>query len=86
MNQDQVTGPVNIGNPNEFTMLELAEKVIAKVGGSTKLTFLPLPGDDPKQRQPDITQAQKYLDWQPTVSLDEGLDRTIAYFRDLLKK
>ncbi|MEO1858108.1 MAG: UDP-glucuronic acid decarboxylase family protein [Rubritalea sp.] len=86
MNQDQVTGPVNIGNPNEFTMLELAEKVIAKVGGSTKLTFHPLPGDDPKQRQPDITQAQKYLDWQPTVSLDEGLDRTIAYFRDLLKK
>ena len=86
MNQDQVTGPINIGNPNEFTMLELAEKVIAKVGGSTKLTYHPLPGDDPKQRQPDITLAKKHLDWQPTVSLDEGLDRTIAYFRDLLKK
>jgi len=67
-------------------MLELAEKVIAKVGGSTKLTYHPLPGDDPKQRQPDITLAKKHLDWQPTVSLDEGLDRTIAYFRDLLKK
>ena len=86
MNQDQVTGPINIGNPNEFTMLELAEKVIAKVGGSTKLTYHPLPGDDPKQRQPDITLAKKHLDWQPTVSLDEGLDRTIAYFRDLLSK
>ncbi len=86
MNQDQVTGPINIGNPNEFTMLELAEKVIAKVGGSTKLTYHPLPGDDPKQRQPDITLAKKHLDWQPTVSLDDGLDRTIAYFRDLLNK
>lgn len=86
MNQDKVTGPINIGNPNEFTMLELAEKVIEKVGGNTKLTFHPLPGDDPKQRQPDITQAKQHLDWQPTVSLDEGLDRTIAYFRDLLEK
>ncbi|PQJ28099.1 UDP-glucuronic acid decarboxylase family protein [Rubritalea profundi] len=86
MNQDQVTGPINIGNPNEFTMLELAEKVIAKVGGSTKLTYHPLPGDDPKQRQPDITFAKNHLDWQPTVSLDEGLDRTIAYFRELLSK
>ena len=86
MNQDQVAGPINIGNPNECTMLELAEKVIAKVGGSTKLTYHPLPGDDPKQRQPDITLAKKHLDWQPTVSLDDGLDRTIAYFRDLLNK
>lgn len=86
MNQDQVTGPINIGNPNEFTMLELAEKVIAKVGGSTKLTYHPLPSDDPKQRQPDITLAKNHLDWQPTISLDEGLDRTIAYFRDLLGK
>lgn len=86
MDQDEVTGPINIGNPNEFTMLELAEKVIAKVGNNTKLTFHPLPGDDPKQRQPDITLAKKHLDWQPTVSLDEGLDRTIAYFRELLGK
>lgn len=86
MNQDEVTGPINIGNPNEFTMLELAEKVIAKVGGNTKLTFHPLPGDDPKQRQPDISKAKQHLDWQPTVNLDEGLDRTIAYFRQLLSK
>lgn len=86
MDQDEITGPVNIGNPNEFTMLELAEKVIAKVGNNTKLTFHPLPGDDPRQRQPDITLAKKHLDWQPTVSLDEGLDRTIAYFRELLGK
>lgn len=85
MNQDEVTGPINIGNPGEFTMLELAEKVIAKVGGSTKLTFHPLPGDDPKQRQPDITLAKKHLDWQPKVSLDDGLDRTIDYFRKLLQ-
>ena len=86
MNQDEVTGPINIGNPNEFTMIELAQKVIEKVGNNTKLTFHPLPGDDPKQRQPDITLAKKHLDWQPTVSLDEGLDRTIAYFRELLGK
>lgn len=86
MDQDEITGPINIGNPNEFTMLELAEKVIAKVGNNTKLTFHPLPGDDPRQRQPDITLAKKHLDWQPTVSLDEGLDRTIAYFRELLGK
>lgn len=84
MNQDEVTGPINIGNPGEFTMLELAEKVIQKVGGKTKLTFHPLPGDDPKQRQPDITLAKTHLDWQPTVSLDEGLDRTIEYFRQKL--
>lgn len=81
MNQDEVVGPINIGNPGEFTMLELAEKIIAKVGGKTKLTFHPLPGDDPKQRQPDITLAKKHLDWKPTVSLDEGLEGTIEYFR-----
>ncbi|MFC4991838.1 UDP-glucuronic acid decarboxylase family protein [Rubritalea tangerina] len=86
MDQDKVTGPINIGNPGEFTMLELAEKVLAKVGGKSKLTFHPLPGDDPKQRQPDITLAKQHLDWQPTVSLDEGLDKTIAYFRELLQK
>lgn len=86
MDQDEITGPVNIGNPNEFTMLELAEKVIEKVGNNTKLTFLPLPGDDPKQRQPDISLAKQHLDWEPTVDLDEGLDRTIAYFRELLGK
>lgn len=84
MNQDEVTGPINIGNPNEFTMLELAEKVLEKVGGKSKLTFHALPGDDPQQRQPDITLAQKHLDWKPTVELNEGLEKTIEYFRSLL--
>ena len=84
MNQDEITGPVNIGNPGEFTMLELAEKVIAKVGGKTKLTFQDLPGDDPKQRQPDITIAKAKLDWEPTIALDEGLDKTIEYFRSVV--
>ncbi|MFC5050663.1 UDP-glucuronic acid decarboxylase family protein [Rubritalea spongiae] len=84
MNQDEVTGPINMGNPGEFTMLELAEKVIEKVGGKSKLTFHPLPGDDPKQRQPDLTLAKKHLDWEPKVSLDDGLDKTIAYFREMV--
>ena len=84
MNQDEVTGPINIGNPGEFTMLELADKVISKVGGSSKLVYEPLPGDDPQQRQPDITLAKKHLGWEPTVSLDEGLDRTIAYFKTVV--
>jgi UDP-glucuronate decarboxylase len=79
-----LTGPINFGNPNEFTMLELAEKVIRKVGGRSKIAFRPLPGDDPKQRQPDITKARKTFDWEPRVSLDEGLEPTIAYFRNLL--
>ena len=85
MNNTDYTQPVNIGNPGEFTMLELAEKVLAKVGGSSKLTFKPLPGDDPKQRRPDISLAKEKLDWEPQVSLDEGLDRTIDYFRERLK-
>jgi len=84
MNQDELTGPINIGNPGEFTMLELADKVLAKVGGSSKLVFEPLPGDDPQQRQPDITLAKKHLGWEPTISLDEGLDRTIAYFKTVV--
>lgn len=78
------TGPVNIGNPSEFTMLELAEKILKLVGGNSKLTFKPLPEDDPKQRQPDITLARNELDWTPTVSLEDGLKETIAYFRKLL--
>ena len=77
-------GPVNVGNPNEFTMLELAELVLKKIGGKSKLTFMPLPGDDPKQRRPDITLARKELGWEPTVNLEDGLDPTIAYFRKLL--
>ncbi len=78
------TGPVNIGNPNEFTMLELAEQVIKTVGGKSKLVFMPLPTDDPKQRQPNITLAQTKLGWQPTVELADGLIETTAYFRNLL--
>lgn len=80
-----VTGPINIGNPNEFTIKELAEAVLAKVGGKSRLVFNPLPSDDPKQRRPDITLAKNTLDWQPRVQLDEGLDKTIHYFRNFLK-
>jgi len=79
------TGPVNIGNPHEFTMLELAQNVIELTGSSSQLTFMPLPQDDPKQRQPDISLAKKELDWEPKVQLREGLVKTIAYFDDLLK-
>ncbi|MBL8264045.1 MAG: SDR family oxidoreductase [Xanthomonadaceae bacterium] len=79
-----VTGPINIGNPGEFTMLELAEKVLSQVGGRSKLVFKPLPSDDPKQRQPDITVAKSELGWEPKVSLDDGLKETIAYFSKLL--
>jgi len=81
---DEVTGPVNIGNPGEFTMLQLAEKVVAKTGSKSQIVFKPLPEDDPKQRRPDITQAKKVLGWNPTVPLDDGLDRTIAYFKTRL--
>ena len=78
---DEVVGPVNIGNPGEFTMLELAEKVLLKVGGKSRLVFRPLPSDDPKMRRPDITKAKELLKWEPKVSLDDGLDEIIAYFR-----
>lgn len=79
-------GPVNIGNPGEFTMLELAEKVLRLVGGKSKLAFHPLPADDPRQRQPDITLAKSKLDWEPKVGLEDGLKETIAYFRKLLNE
>ena len=78
-------GPVNLGNPNEFTMLELAEKVLELTGGSSKLVFKPLPSDDPKQRKPDISLAKEKLSWAPTVELVEGLSKTIEYFRKKLK-
>ncbi len=78
------TGPVNIGNPGEFTMLELAEKVLTLTGSNSKLVFEPLPQDDPKQRQPDIDLAKQELGWQPKVTLEDGLKETIRYFRDLL--
>ena len=83
---DDFTGPVNLGNPGEFTMLELAEKVIKKIGGKSKIVFRPLPSDDPKMRRPDITIAKRELGWEPKVPLDEGLDHIIAYFRDYLKR
>lgn len=85
MNQDNVTGPINIGNPGEFTMLQLAELTLKLVGGKSKIVHLPLPADDPKQRRPDITLAQKHLSWSPTIPLEEGLKRTIEYFKNTLK-
>ena len=84
MNQDETIGPMNIGNPSEFTILELAEKVIKLTGSQSKIIHQTLPSDDPKQRQPDITQARQVLDWEPKYSLDEGLKPTIAYFDKLL--
>lgn len=81
MNQTKTVGPVNIGNPGEFTMLQLAELTLKLVGGKSKVVHLPLPADDPKQRRPDITLAKTMLDWAPTVELEEGLKRTIDYFR-----
>lgn len=79
-----VTGPLNLGNPTEFTIRELAEKVLAKVGGPSKLVFKPLPQDDPRQRRPDIAAARTALGgWEPSIGLDQGLDRTIEYFRSL---
>jgi UDP-glucuronate decarboxylase len=79
-----MTGPVNIGNPNEFTMLELAGKVVHMTGSSSKLVFEPLPEDDPRQRQPDIGLAGGRLGWKATTSLEDGLGRTIDYFRETL--
>jgi len=84
---DEVTGPVNLGNPVEFTILELAELVLKMTGSQSRLSFLPLPEDDPVQRQPDISLAREILDeWSPKVELEKGLERTIAYFTDLLKQ
>ena len=84
MNQEKTVGPMNIGNPGEFTMLQLAELVLKKVGGRSKITHRPLPADDPKQRRPDISFAKETLGWEPKVPLDQGLDRTIAYFREVV--
>jgi len=81
-----LTGPINIGNPGEFTILELAEKVLEMVGGKSKLRMMPLPSDDPRQRRPDITLAKEHLGWTPKVPLEAGLEKTIAYFKDLLAK
>ena len=81
---DSVTGPVNLGNPGEFTMLELADKVLSQTKSTSKLVFMPLPGDDPRVRRPDITLAGKLLGWRPEIPLDEGLRRTIEYFKGIL--
>ena len=81
---EDFTGPVNLGNPKEITIMELAERVLRLTGSSSPLDHRPLPADDPVQRQPDITLARENLDWQPTVSLDEGLGHTIGYFKSLL--
>ncbi|MCQ2975272.1 MAG: SDR family oxidoreductase [Bacteroidales bacterium] len=82
---DDFLGPVNIGNPCEFTILQLAEKVIDMTGSNSKIVFKPLPSDDPIRRRPDISLAQKMLDWKPIINLEKGLSKTIAYFEDYLK-
>ena len=84
MEHPQLLGPVNIGNPNEFTILELAQKVIELTQSSSKIIFQDLPSDDPKQRQPNIELAKSALDWEPQVKLEEGLSRTIKYFKNIL--
>ncbi|MDB5103303.1 MAG: NAD-dependent epimerase/dehydratase family protein [Fibrobacteres bacterium] len=84
MEHPTMVGPVNVGNPNEFTIRELAEQVIAQTGSKSKIIALPLPSDDPKQRQPDISLAKKELGWTPKIELKQGLEKTIAYFQALL--
>ncbi|MCP4295697.1 MAG: SDR family oxidoreductase [Proteobacteria bacterium] len=84
MEKDDFIGPVNIGNPDEFTILELAQKIIAKTGSKSKLIFQELPQDDPLQRQPDISLAKEQLQWEPDVKLESGLDRTIDFFKKQL--
>jgi UDP-glucuronate decarboxylase len=81
---DEITGPINIGNPNEMSVRQLAERVLAITGSPAELRLCDLPADDPKQRQPDITRARELLGWEPKVDLDEGLAKTIAYFRELV--
>ena len=85
MNQDKIIGPVNIGNPGEFTMLELAKEVLDLTGSKSKIVYKPLPGDDPKMRRPDISLAKEALGWEPTIPLRKGLEKTIVYFDNLLK-
>jgi len=85
MNQEQVVGPMNIGNPGEFTILELAQKVIELTGSKSQIVYRPMPEDDPKQRQPDIAQAKRILGWQPKIQLEEGLKKTIEYFAEQIQ-
>ena len=84
MNTENVTGPINVGNPNEFTVKQLAERVIELTGSKSTITYMPLPQDDPRQRRPDISMAREILEWEPTVQLDDGLTKTIDYFRKSL--
>jgi UDP-glucuronate decarboxylase len=86
MNQEEIIGPVNTGNPNEFTILELAEKVIELTGSKSKIIFKDLPEDDPMQRKPDNTLAREKLDWEPQIQLEEGLEKTITYFKPLVSR
>ena len=83
---DAITGPINLGNPHEFTIRQLAERVIALTGAKSKLVQRPLPADDPMQRKPDIAKAKNLLGWEPKIQLDAGLKKTIAYFDDLLRR
>ena len=84
MENEDFIGPVNLGNPGEFTMLELAEKVIRLTGSKSKMVFMPLPADDPTQRKPDISLAKEKLNWEPTIALEDGLKETIEYFKRIL--
>ena len=86
MDQDEFIGPVNLGNPGEFTMLELAEQVLKQIGSTSRVKHLPLPADDPKQRCPDITKAKTRLGWEPKVPLAAGLEKTIAYYRQVINE
>ena len=81
---DEVTGPVNLGNPVEFSIRELAEKVLHLTGSRSRIVSAPLPADDPAQRRPDISRARELLGWEPTITLDAGLAHTVGYFRELL--
>ena len=84
MDQEEIVGPVNLGNPVEFTIRELAQEVLSKIDSSSKIVEHPLPSDDPTQRKPDISLAKKVLNWEPKIELKEGLDRSIPHFRNLL--
>jgi len=81
---DDFTGPMNLGNPGEFSILELAEKIIEMTGSKSRMNFKPLPSDDPTQRKPDISLAKKTINWEPEISLEQGLNKTISYFDKLL--
>jgi UDP-glucuronate decarboxylase len=83
---DEITGPINLGNPGEFTIRQLAEKVIDMTGSKSAIEFRPLPQDDPQQRQPNIEKAKAILGWEPTIQLEAGLTKTIAYFDELLRE